>query len=209
MLYINLTLESVLQLSASDKLHAIIRVRRKNNGPPDRQEETHKKYIIHFTEIQFSPVLPSSAQFCPVFPSFIQFSSVLLSFSSNFTQFHPVSPSFAQFCPVLPSFPQFLPVLPSFAQFCPVSRKLFQFLDFAVISFPLFCLTFFVHVLAVRVPNCPYHSGIAHFYKFTFMTRCSFSIQRCNHFKRCHHAANPTITRDPHTYPKMKTTYPC
>ena len=89
-----------------------LRARRKNNGPPDRQEETHKKYIIHFTEIQFSPVLPSSAQFCPVFPSFIQFSSVLLSFSSNFTQFRPVSPSFAQFCPVLPSF---FPVFPSFS----------------------------------------------------------------------------------------------
>jgi len=73
MLYINLTLESVLQLSASDKLHAIIRVRRKNNGPPDRQEETHKKYIIHFNEIQFSRLLPSSAEFSPVFLGFIKF----------------------------------------------------------------------------------------------------------------------------------------
>ena len=128
MWYINLTLESELQLSASDKLHAIIRVRRKNNGPPDRQEETHKKYIIHFTEIQFSPVPPSSAQFCPVFPSFIQFSSVLLSFSSNFTEFRPVLPSFAQFCAVLPSFAQFCPVFFNFSQFCPelVQFEMFQ-----------------------------------------------------------------------------------
>ena len=125
----------------TSKTSIFLRARRKNNGPPDRQEETHKKYIIHFTEIQFSPVLPSSAQFCPVFPSFIQFSSVLLSFSSNFTQFRPVSPSFAQFCLVFSSFLQltftkfssillsFRPisssfnlrlVSPSFIQFCPI-----------------------------------------------------------------------------------------
>ena len=132
----------------TSKTSIFLRARRKNNGTPDRQEETHKKYIIHFTEIQFSPVPPSSAQFCPVFPSFIQFSSVLLSFSSNFIQFRPVSPSFAQFCPVLPSFLQFSPVnfypifinfaefssnliqfqpTPSFAQFCPVLSNFVQF----------------------------------------------------------------------------------
>ena len=111
----------------TSKTSIFLRARRKNAGPLDRQEETHKKYIIHFTEIQFSPVLPSSAQFCPVFPSFIQFFSVLLSFSSNFTQFRPVSPSFAQFCPVLPSFAQFCAVLPSFAQFCPVFFNFSQF----------------------------------------------------------------------------------
>ena len=131
-----------------------LRARRKNNGTPDRQEETHKKYIIHFTEIQFSPVLPSSAQFCPVFPSFIQFSSVLLSFSSNFTQFRPVSPSFAQFCPVLPSFLQFYPIFisfaefssnliqfqptPSFAQFCPVLSNFVQFSQVSLRNFVTF-----------------------------------------------------------------------
>ena len=116
----------------TSKTSIFLRARRKNDGSPDRQEETHKKYTIYFTEIQFSPVLPSSAQFCPVFPSFPQFSSVLLSFSSNFIEFHPVSPSVAQFSSIFTSF----------AQFCPVSRKLFQFFDFAVISFPLFCLIF-------------------------------------------------------------------
>ena len=76
MLYINLTLESVLQLSASDKLHAIIRVRRKNNGPPDRQEETHKNtssISSFFNEILFFRLLPSSAEFSPVFLGFINF----------------------------------------------------------------------------------------------------------------------------------------
>ena len=50
----------------TSKTSIFLRARRKNGGAPDRQEETHKKYIIHFTEIQFSPVLPSSAQFCLV-----------------------------------------------------------------------------------------------------------------------------------------------
>ena len=145
----------------TSKTSIFLRARWKNDGAPDRQEETHKKYIIHFTEIQFSPVLPSSAQFCPVFPSFPQFSSVLLSFSSNFIEFHPVSPSFAQFCPVLPSFPQFLPVLPSFARF------LASYFSFSILQWflSLYSVLYFVHVLAVHVPNCPYHSGIAHFYK--------------------------------------------
>ena len=116
----------------TSKTSIFLRARRKNNGPPDRQEETHKKYIIHFTEIQFSPVLPSSAQFSRVFPSFHQFCWVFLPISSSFTQFRPVLPSFAQFSSIFTSF----------AQFCPVSRKLFQFFDFAVISFRLFCLIF-------------------------------------------------------------------
>ncbi len=111
----------------TSKTSIFLRARRKNDGPPDRQEETHKKYIIHFTEIQFSPVLPSSAQFCPVFPSFIQFSSVLLSFSSNFTQFHPVSPSFAQFCAVLPSFAQFSKFCQIFFNFSECCPELLQF----------------------------------------------------------------------------------
>ena len=64
----------------TSKTSIFLRARRKNDGPPDRQEETHKKYIIHFTEIQFSPVLPSSAQFCPVLPSFSQFYPVFISF---------------------------------------------------------------------------------------------------------------------------------
>ena len=119
------------------KVIIFLNARRKNNGPPDRQEETHKKYIIHFTEIQFSPVLPSSAQFCPVFPSFPQFSSVLLSFSSNFIEFHPVSPSFAQFCPVFLNFYQFCPVLPGFSQVISVFRFCSDFFPF-ILSYILF-----------------------------------------------------------------------
>ncbi len=111
----------------TSKTIIFLRARRKNNGPPDRQGETHKKYIIHFTEIQFSPVLPSSAQFCPVFPSFIQFSSVLLSFSSNFTEFRPVLPSFAQFCAVLPSFAQFSKFCQIFFNFSECCPELLQF----------------------------------------------------------------------------------
>ena len=104
----------------TSKTSIFSRARRKNNGPPDRQEETHKKYIIHFTEIQFSPVLPSSAQFSRVFPSFHQFCRVFLLISSSSTQFRPVLPSFLQFSPVL-----------SFPQFCPISRTSFQFSFFA------------------------------------------------------------------------------
>ena len=132
-------------------------------------------------------------QFCPVFPSFFQLSSVLLSFSSNFIEFHPVSPSFAQFCPVLPSFPQFLPVLPSLA------RSLASYFSFLILQriFPLYSFLHFVHVFAVHVPTCPYHSGIAHFYKFTFIARCSFQSCVADISNNARHAANPTITRNP------------
>ena len=128
-----------------------------------------------FNFLQFCPVLLNSAQFYPVLPSFHQFCWVFLPISSSFTQFSSVFFSF-----------------PSFSQFYPVSPRLFQPFNFTAISSPLFCPT-----LCCGSCTCPYHSSIAHFYKFIFMTRCSFSIQRCNHFKRCHHAANPTITRDP------------
>ena len=135
------------------------RARRKNDGTPDRQEETHKKYIIHFAEIQFSPVLPSFAQFYAVLPSFAQFYPVFISFAEFFFQFHPVSPSFAQFCPVLPNFLQFSPVnfypifinfaefssnliqfqpTPSFAQFCPVLSNFVQFSQVSLRNFVTF-----------------------------------------------------------------------
>ena len=126
-------------------------------------------------------------QFCPVLPSFPQFSSVLLSFSSNFTQFHPVSPSFAQFCPVFLNFYQFCQVLTGFARF------LASYFSFLILQRFLSFYSFlhFVHVFAVHVPTCPYHSGIAHFYKFTFIARCSFSILRCRHFKQCQTCSQP------------------
>ena len=152
MLYINLTLESVLQLSASDKLHAIIRVRRKNNGPPDRQEETHKKYIIHFNEIQFSRLLPSSAEFSPVFLGFINFAE----FSSNLIQFQP-TPSFAQFYPILSNFVQFSQVsLRNFVTFFPNNFGflflhqclfLYSVLHFVLLNF------FFLHNFARFLPR--------------------------------------------------------
>ena len=124
------------------KTSIFLRARRKNDGAPDRQEETHKKYIIHFAEIQFSPVLPNFAQFYAVLPSFAQFYPVFISFAEFVFQFHPVSPSFAQFRPVFPSFPQFSLVFPSFHQFSPVfisfAEFFFQFHPVSP-SFAQFC----------------------------------------------------------------------